>query len=165
MKAFLPRMKNDAADARAIARAARDPEMRYVSVKTHEQQAVLMLFKARDLLMGQRTQLINALRGHFSEIGIVVPKGAHEAKLLVQMVLGDDTEQRLPSAMAAALKPLVATLLALEDEIKALNADILKQHRASETSQRLVTVPGIGILTAALLAATVADAKEFSEFR
>ena len=162
VKAFLPRMKNDAADAKAIARAVRDPEMRFVHVKSVENQAGLMLFKARDLLMGQRTQLINALRGHFSEIGIVVPKGAHEAKALVAMVMREDTGLPLPLTMRAALKPLVTSLLALEEEIKVLNTALLKQHRSSETSQRLATVPGIGTLTAAVLTATVSDAKQFS---
>ena len=162
VKAFLPRQKNDAADAKAIARAARDPEMRFVEVKSVEQQASLMLFKSRDLLMGQRTQLLNALRGHFGEIGIVVPKGAHEVKALVDLVMGQEEEHTLADAMCQALKALVATLAALEDEIKVLNTAILKQHKASEVSQRLATVPGIGALTATLLVATVSEPKLFS---
>ena len=118
-KAFLPRQKNDAADARAIARAVRDPEMRFVGVKSLESQASLMLFKSRDLLMGQRTQAINALRGHFGEIGIVAPKGAHEVKALIDRVMREDQDATLPDAMRQALKALVATLAGLEDEIKA----------------------------------------------
>lgn len=159
MKAFLPRMKNDAADARAIARALRDPEMRFVEVKSVERQASLMLFKSRDLLMAQRTALINALRGHFGEIGVVVPKGAHEVKHLVARVLQDDP---LPPLMRTALRPLVAGLPGLEGEIKTLNVEILKQHRASELSQRLAAVPGIGTLTATVLTATVGDPKVFA---
>lgn len=159
VKAFLPRMKNDAADAKAIARAVRDPEMRFVGVKTQEQQALLMLFKARDLLIAQRTQLINALRGHFGEIGSVVAKGAHEAKLLMQLVMRGDS---LPAVMRQALRPLVASLLGVEEEIKVLNTVILKQHKASELSQRLATVPGIGTLTATVLTATVSDPQQFS---
>jgi transposase len=159
VKAFLPRMKNDAADAKAIARAVSDPEMRFVGVKTVEQQSLLMLFKARDLLTAQRTALINALRGHFGEIGIVVARGAHEVKPLVARVLHDD---QLPPLMRAALRPLVASLLGLEDEIKTLNTAILKQHRASELSMRLATVPGIGTLTATVLTATVNDPKMFA---
>ena len=159
VKAFLPRMKNDAADAKAIARAVNDPEMRCVGVKTVEQQSLLMLFKARDLLTTHRTALINALRGHFGEIGIVVPQGAHEVKPLVARVINDD---QLPSLMQAALRPLVDSLLALEDQIKTLNVTILKQHRASETSMRLATVPGIGTLTATVLTATVSDPKLFA---
>ena len=162
VKAFLPRMKNDAQDARAIARAVRDPEMRFVGVKSVEQQASLMLFKCRDLLIGQRTALINALRGHFAEIGIVVPKGAHEAKGLVQLVLRDDETQSLPHLMRHALKALVASLGNLEDEIKVLNVAIAKQHKASEASQNLATVPGIGALTATLLVATVSDPTQFA---
>ncbi len=159
VKAFLPRMKNDAADAKAIARAVSDPEMRCVGVKTVEQQSLLMLFKARDLLTAHRTALINALRGHFGEIGIVEAKGAHEVKPLVARVLNDD---QLPPLMRAALRPLVDSLLALEDQIKTLNVTILKQHRASETSMRLATVPGIGTLTATVLTATVSDPYMFA---
>jgi transposase len=162
VKAFLPRMKNDAQDARAIARALRDPEMRFVGVKTVEQQSLLMLFKARDLLTAQRTQVINALRGHFGEIGSVVPKGAHEVKVLVTRVMAKDS---LPAVMVQALRPLVNSLLALEDEIKALNVVILKHHRASEMSMRLATVPGIGTLTATVLTATVSDPRQFDDGR
>jgi len=162
VKAFLPRQKNDAADAKAIARAVRDPEMRLVSVKSVEQQASLMLFKSRDLLMAQRTQLINALRGHFGEIGIVVAKGAHEVKGLVDLVMGQETDQTLAPAMRQALKALVATLAGLEDEIEVLNSAILEQHKTNEVSQRLATVPGIGTLTATLLVATVSQPTQFS---
>jgi transposase len=162
VKAFVPRMKNDAADAKAIARACREPELRFVAVKSIENQSVLMLFKARDLLTAQRTQAINALRGHFAEVGIVVPKGAHEAKALVELVLQEDEGQGLPATMRAALTPLVRMLLAIEAETKVLNAAILKHHKASETSMRLATVPGIGTLTAAVLTATVSDPKAFS---
>jgi len=162
VKAFLPRMKNDGADARAIARAVRDREMRFVGVKTVERQSLLMLFKARDLLTAQRTQLINALRGHFGEIGSVVPKGAHEVKVLITRIMTDDS---LPAVMVQALRPLVNSLLALEDEIKTLNVVILKQHRASEMSMRLATVPGIGTLTATVLTATVSDPRQFDDGR
>ncbi len=162
VKAFLPRMKNDAADARAIARAVRDPEMRFVGVKTVEQQSVLMLFRARDLLMGQRTQVLNALRGHFGEIGIVVPKGAHEVKALVAMVMEAEKAQGLSDTMRAALRPLAAILFALGDEVAVLNKEIIKLHKASDVSQRLATVPGIGTLTATVLTATVSDPTSFS---
>jgi transposase len=162
VKAFLPRQKNDAADAQAIARAVREPEMRFVGVKTVEQQATLMLFKSRDLLIGQRTQLLNALRGHFGEMGIVVPKGAHEVKALIDTVMLAEKAQALPEAMRAALRPLVAALFALNDEIAGLDKAILKLHRANETSRRLATVPGIGTLIATVLSATVTDPASFS---
>jgi transposase len=166
VKAFLPRQKNDAADAKAIARAARDPEMRFVPVKTGEQQSVLMLFKARDLLVGQRTQLMNALRGHFGEVGVVAPKGPQEVAALVAMVMneeqGDEKPGRLPGVMRAALRPLVFALFTLNGQIAALGKAILGAHRASEVSRRLATVPGIGTLIAAVLTATVPDPCAFS---
>ena len=162
VKAFLPRQKNDAADAKAIGRAVRDPEMRFVAVKTVEQQCVLMLFKSRDLLIAQRTQLLNALRGHFGEIGVVVPRGAHEVTALVAMVMDAEKTQSLPDAMRAALRPLVSALFTLNEEVAVLNKAILRQHRASETSQRLATVPGIGTLTATVLVATVSEPEMFS---
>ena len=162
VKAFLPRQKNDAADAQAIGRAVREPEMRFVAVKTVERQSALMLFKSRDLLIGQRTQLLNALRGHFAELGIVVPKGPHEVKGLVDRVMIEEKAQGLPGTMRAALRPLVAVLLALNDEIALLDREIVKLHRADETSRRLATVPGIGTLTATVLSATVSDPASFS---
>ena len=162
VKAFLPRQKNDAADAQAIARAVREPEMRHVAVKTMESQAVLMLFKSRDLLIGQRTQLLNALRGHFGEVGIIVPKGPHEVGGLVDMVMTEDKAPDLPEAMRAALRPLVAALFCLSAEIAGLDKAIVKQHRSCEVSRRLATVPGIGTLTATVLAATVSAPQGFS---
>jgi transposase len=166
VKAFLPRQKNDAADAKAIARAARDPEMRFVPVKTGEQQSVLMLFKARDLLVSQRTQIMNALRGHFGEIGVVVPKGPQEVAALVAMVMdekpGNELASELPGAMRAALRPLVLALFTLNEQIAALGKAILGAHRASDVSRRLATVPGIGTLIAAVLTATVPDPSVFS---
>jgi transposase len=162
VKAFLPRMKNNAADAHAIARAVREPEIRCVAVKSLEQQSVLMLFKSRDLLIGQRTQLLNALRGHFGEIGVVVPKGPHEVRSLVDHVMHEEKALALPDAMRAALRPLVAALFALNDEIARLDKTILKQHRCNALSQRLATVPGIGTLIATVLTATVSDVTAFN---
>ena len=161
VKAFLPRQKNDAADAQAIARAMREPEMRFVAVKTVQQQSVLMLFKSRDLLIGQRTQLLNALRGHFGEIGVAVPRGAHEVTALVAMVMDAEKTQSLPDAMRTALRPLVSALFTLAGEIAGLDKAILKVHRESAVSQRLATVPGIGTLTATVLSATVGDPASF----
>jgi transposase len=126
-----------------------------------EQQSTLMLFKSRDLLIGQRTQLLNALRGHFGEVGIVVPKGPHEVKALVDRVMDAEKAQALPEAMRTALRPLVAALFALGDEIAHLDKAILAQHKSSEMSQRLATVPGIGTLIATVLSATVTDPASF----
>jgi len=165
VKAFLPRMKNDAQDAKAIARAMRDPEMRFVGVKSVEQQASLMLFKARDLLSGQRTSLINALRGHCAELGIIAPQGAHEVKRLIELVMSERPRQLLPEVMRQALQCLVATLCKVEEEIKQLNTKIANQHKVSAVSQRLASVPGIGTLTATLLNATVSEPQRFASGR
>lgn len=165
IKAFLPRQKNDAADAHAIARAVRDPEMRFVAVKSVEQQAALMLFKTRDLLIRQRTQLLNALRGHFGEIGIVAPKGAREVHALVEIVMNEEKAHELPSAMRAALRPMVSVLFTLNDEISALDKAIRQAHRADETSLKLAQVPGIGPLIAVALSASVSQPNYFSSSR
>ena len=161
VKAFLPRQKNDAADAQAIGRAVREPEMRFVAAKTVEQQSALMLFKSRDLLIGQRTQILNALRGHFGEIGIVVPKGPHEVTGLVDRVMTEEKAQELPAHMRGALRPLVSALFTLSQEIVALDKAILAAHRADERARRLATVPGIGTLIATVLAATITDPSSF----
>ena len=121
-----------------------------------------MLFKSRDLLIGQRTQLLNALRGHFGEVGIVAPKGPHEVRSLVAHVMHEEKAQALPDAMGSALRPLVAALFALNDEIATLDKAILKLHRCNALSQKLATVPGIGTLIATVLTATVNDAASFN---
>ena len=163
VKAFVSRQKNDAADAFAIARACREAEMRFVPVKSIEQQSVLMLFKARDLLVAQRTMIINALRGHFAEIGIVVPVGAQQAKRLVDLVNQEDSE--VPPFMREALMPLVTSLSSLEQQIAMLNRSIASAHKSDERAKRLAEVPGIGVLVSTLLSATVSDPKAFASGR
>ena len=172
VKAFLPRMKNDAADARAIARAVSDPEMRFVAVRSVEQQSVLMLFRTRDLLVRQHTQMLNALRGHFGEIGIVVPQGPQNVKALIARVTGaganaeaDAGPSLLPGVMQQAMAALVNVIKGLEEQIKVLNVAIGKQHKGSETSMRLATIPGIGPLIASLLTATYTDPGQFADGR
>ena len=163
VKAFAARQKNDATDAMAIARALRDPEMRFVPVKQVEAQATLMLFKARDLLVAQRTMLINALRGHFSEVGVITPIGAQHVKPLVERVESDSSS--LPALMREALAPLVTSLANLELAITSLNRSINKVYAKDEQAKRLSDVPGIGVLIATLLSATVTDAKSFASGR
>lgn len=163
VRAYVSRQKNDAADAHAIARAMRDPEMRFVPIKQVGQQATLMLFKARDLLVPQRTMIINALRGHFAEIGVITPLGAQHAKPLVDLV-GNEALQ-LPHAMREALRPLVESLASLEEQITSLNRSIGVVYKADERARRLADVPGIGVLIATVLSATVSDATSFASGR
>jgi transposase len=163
VKRFVERQKNDAADARAIAMAMSHPETRFVTVKTVEQQANLMLFKARDLLVMQRTQLMNALRGHFGEIGIVVPKGPREVHGLIDLVMTD--EGQLPPAMKEAMKALISALSNVSEEIASLERRIVETRKSDERAKRLAQVPGIGTLTAMVLSAAIPDFHAFKDGR
>jgi transposase len=163
VKRFLERQKNDAADARAIAMALVHPDTRFVPVKTVPQQANLMLFKARDLLVTQRTQLMNALRGHFGEMGLVVPRGPREVHGLVAHVMDDAAG--LAPAMREAMKSLVSALTNVTEEIAALEKKIASAFKADERAKRLAEVPGIGTLTALTLAASVPDFRAFRDAR
>lgn len=163
VKAYVKRGKTDAADAEAIAEAVTRPTMRFVAVKTREQQAVLMLHKTRDLLIRQRTMLINALRGHLGEYGIVSARGPGGVRHALATIAHEDVD--LPTSARAAMTALGAQLAALEAEIAALEKRILEWHRANETSQRLATIPGVGPITATAIAATVPDPRLFKSGR
>jgi len=109
VKAYLKRNKNDAADAEAICEAVTGPSMRFVGVRTLENQAALMHHKAREMLGAQRTQLINALRGHLAEIGVIAAQGPKNARELVGVVMAEGDET-IPACVRAALAPLVRQL-------------------------------------------------------
>jgi transposase len=161
VKEFVRRQKNDAADASAIARAALDPEMRFVPVKSVERQSLLMLHSVRDGLVAQRTQTMNMLRGHFGEIGIAVPHGPKHVATLVGMVMAEDKSE-LPAAMRTAMQRLVSVLNLLNEEIAVLDAAIHDAYREDEQAGRLASIPGIGPLTASLISATVVEPKSFA---
>ena len=163
VKPYVKRGKTDAADAEAIAEAVTRPTMRFVPVKTTDQQSALMLHKARDLLVRQRTALINALRGHMGELGIVVSQGAQKVPGLVEALRAAGKE--VPEVARRALDMLVDQLGFVEIGIKKAKAGILAWHRANEASRRLATIPGIGPITASAIAATVPDAGQFSSGR
>ena len=154
VKAYVKRNKNDAADAEAICEAVRRPTMRFVQVKSAEQQAQLMQHRARDLLMHQRTQLINALRSHLAELGIIAPQGREGIKELLA-IIADDANTHLPNDARASLIVLAAQLQALQTTIGAIEKRITAQHRATKESKRLQTIPGIGVIGASAIAATV----------
>jgi transposase len=165
VKAYVKRNKNDAADAAAICEAVTRPSMRFVPIKTVEQQATLMLHRARDLLIRQRTQTINALRAHLAELGMVAATGSDGVKTLINIVTDETGAWLLPLPMKQALHTLVAQLAGLQEQIKQLEYDIRATHRANEVAQRLETIPGVGILGATAIAATVADASVFRSGR
>jgi len=162
VKAYVKRGKNDAADAAAICEAVSRPSMRFVPVKSEAQQAALMLHRARDLLMRQRTQLINAVRGHLAEFGIIEAQGAWN---LPRVLAHLETEGELSEAARQVLRLLAAQLDETESKIEELDARIAAWHKANPVSQRLATIPGIGPLVATAIAATVADARAFQSGR
>ena len=156
--------KNDDNDADAICEAVSRPNMRFVPVKTPQQQSTLMLHGARDLLIGQRTALINALRGHFAELGIVVAQGARNTRQLIAY-LQDETNPDLPATARIALQPLAAMLIGIEAQIAKLDKAILAAHRSDPVSTRLAGIPGIGPIVASCLSASVPDARLFQGSR
>ena len=163
VKPYVKRGKTDAADAEAICEAVTRPTMRFVAVKSVEQQAVLMLHKSRDLMVRQRTMLINALRGHLAEYGIVTGLGA--AGVVASLKALHEEQDRFPAHARSALHGIAAQLRALASEIERLEAQILDWHRNDETSRRLATIPGIGPITASAIAAAVPDASLFRSGR
>ena len=165
VKGYVKRSKSDAADAAAICEAVTRPSMRFVPVKTADQQAALMLHRTRDLLIRQRTQLINALRAHLSELGLVAETGREGVIELAAIVSDDSNSQALPTAMKQALQVLLDQLAALQQQISHLDRSIHAQYRASDVSRRLETIPGIGVIGATAIASTIADASAFKTGR
>jgi len=164
VKAYVKCNKNDAADAEAICEAVRRPTMRFVQVKSVEQQGQLMLHRTRDLLMRQRTQVINALRAHMAELGIVAAQGREGIKALLK-IIASEADARLPVDAHSSLVVLAAELQALQTMIGSIEKRIVVQHRSNEASKRLETIPGIGVIGATAIAATVPDPKVFRSGR
>jgi transposase len=164
VKAYVRRGKNDAVDAEAICEAVTRPTMRFVPIKTEDQQSALMLHKARDLLVRQQTMLVNALRGHMAELGMVAAQGRKRIDDIIA-VIEDTEDESVPALAKAALKPLVAHLRASEEATAALDAEIKAWHKGNEASRRLATIPGVGYLTASAIAASVPDPSFFRSGR
>jgi len=164
VKAYVKRNKNDAADAEAICEAVRRPTMRFVAVKSAEQQGRLMQHRVRDLLMRQRTKLINALRAHLAELGIAAAQGREGVKELLAIV-AQDKASRLPVDAHASLIVLAAQLQAVQTMIGLIEKRIVSQHRSNAGSRRLATIPGIGVIGATTIAAVVPDPKVFRSGR
>ena len=164
VKPYVKRGKNDAIDAEACHEAVDRPGMRFVPVKSAEQQAALVPHRVRALLVRQRTMLSNALRAHLSEFGMIAPKGRHKLAELVAVVR-DESDARLPALARAALRAAVAQLEALEKQIATVEAEIVAWHKANAASRRLSTIPGVGPITASAIVATVGDAAPFRSAR
>lgn len=163
VKAYVKRGKSDALDAEAICEAVRRPTMRFVPVKTIEQQSILMIHRARSLLVRQRTMIANALRAHLAKLGLVTNPGIANLAKLAEHALSD--ENTLPAYARTSLRALVRQIMALNDEIAALDRQLMAWHAESEASRRLTGIPGLGVITATALAATVTDPDQFRSGR
>lgn len=164
VKPYVKRQKNDMTDAEAICEAVTRPTMRFVPVKSVEQQSILSLHRTRDLLIRQRTGLINALRAHLAEYGIAAPQGMVGVSLLAAFVEDEDFDL-IPPLARTALLPLVEQIRALGAAARDLEAAIKAWHRTNAISRRLTTIPGIGPITASALAASIPDPSLFRSGR
>jgi len=165
VKPYVKRQKNDAADAEAICEAVTRPNMRFVALKTEDQQAVLVLHRSRDLLMRQRTIILNAIWAHFAEFGVIAAHGPRKVAEMVRRLRDPDDELDLTALARSALLSLAAQLESLAEEIGKIERQLMAWHRQSAASQRLETIPGVGIITATALAASVPDPSVFKSGR
>ncbi|HEX4174138.1 MAG TPA: IS110 family transposase [Acetobacteraceae bacterium] len=164
VKPYVKRSKNDAADAEAICEAVTRPTMRFVAIKSPDQQCAMMLHRVRLVLCRQRTQLSNALRAHLAEFGIVAPVGRLGLERLIEVV-ADPKDRRLPGGARISLRMLVAQLAVVKAQILENDRRIMADARSTELGRRLMTVPGVGPLLASALVATVADPRIFRSGR
>ena len=164
VKPYVKRQKNDAADAKAICEAVTRANMRFVETKTPEQQSCLMLHRTRHLLIRQQTAVINAIRAHLAEFGIVAPLGRLGVEALLGVV-ADPKDQRVPEVARACLAALGAQLRVLKKQILEFDRMINAWHRSNETSKRLDEIPGVGPALATALVASVANPRAFRSGR
>ena len=162
IKPYVKRGKNDALDAAAVCEAMSRPDMRFVPIKSADQQAVLMLHKTRELLIKQRTMSVNALRGHLAEFGLVVAKGIGRVSELLELANADES---LPEAAKDAVKLLALHLEGLDRSIDAVEDKIAAANAGSRTSQLIDQIPGVGPLIASAIAASVPDPGVFKSGR
>ena len=155
--------KNDAADAEAITEAAQRPTMHFVAVKTEGQQAQAMFFHTRDLLVRQRTQTINALRGHLAEYGVVAPQGRARIAQLAGVL--EDGDCGLPEAVVKLGRLLIGRIGELDDKIDGLNRELRVRVRENEETARLMTIPGVGPITATAILAFAPPMESFRRGR
>src|SRR5215210_2156741 len=164
VKAYVKRNKNDAADAAAICEAVVRPTMRFVPVKTADQQAAVLLHRGRERLVRQRTGLVNALRAHLAEFGVIAPQGLRNVGQLIAIVR-DAGDARLPDLARQVLEVLALQIEQIEVAVAALEKQLIAWHKANPVSQRLATIPGIGPIIATAIAATVVEPSGFRSGR
>ena len=164
VKPYVKRQKNDAADAEAICEAVTRTNMRFVPIKTPEQQSGLMLHRTRDLFIRQQTSVINAIRAHLAEFGVTAAVGRKGIEELLR-VIADPSDKRVPDVVRTCLAALGSQLLSLKKQILDFDRMIMAWHRSNQTSKRLNCIPGVGPLLATALVASVADPKTFRSGR
>jgi transposase len=164
VKPYVKRGKNDAADAEAICEAVTRPTMRFVPVKTPEQQSVMMLHRVRLMLNRQRTQLSNAMRAHLAEFGIVAPVGRNGLEQLLAIIVDED-DARVPGDARICLRMLAAQLAVVKDQILENDRQVRSSARETELGRRLMEIPGVGPLLASAFVATVSDPTVFKSGR
>ncbi len=164
VKPYVKTNKHDAADAEAICEAVRRPNMRFVSIKNGEQQALLSVHRARQSFVKARTAQANQIRGLLAEYGILVPNGIHRITKRLPEIL-EDGENDLPGVFRQLLQRLGEHLRELDRQVEDLEIQIQAWHRADVASKKLAQIPGIGPLTASALVASIGDAKSFKNGR
>jgi transposase len=164
VKPYVKRGKSDASDAEAICEAVTRPTMRFVAVKSPEQQAALTVHRTRDLFVKQRTQLVNMMRALLAEFGIDIRRGIEQA-LTVARDLHAGAAAGLPTMAARMLRRLAQQLVQLHEQLRAIDRELLEMHRSNDVARRLATIPGIGPVCATALAASVSDPHQFRSGR
>src|SRR5258705_1280642 len=164
VKPYVKRGKTDANDAEAICESVTRPTMRFVPVKTPDQQAALALHRTRDLLVKQRTQLVNMIRGLLAEFGIAIARGLHHALTLAKQLADGDTAD-VPELAQRVVASLAHQVGAVQAQLATLEKELIGWHRSNELSQRLTTIPGVGVITATALAASVSQPERFRSRR
>ena len=164
VRPYVKRQKNDMADAEAICEAVTRANMRFVPTKTPEQQSGLVLHRTRHLFIRQQTSVINAIRAHLAEFGVIAPVGRKGIEELLR-VIADPSDKRVPDVVRGCLAALGSQLISLKKQISDFDRMILAWHRSNQTSKRLNCIPGVGPLLATALVASVADPKAFRSGR
>jgi len=164
VKPYVKRGKNDAADAEAICEAVTRPTMRFVAIKSPEQQSLMMLHRVRLMLNRQRTQISNAIRAHISEFGVVAPVGRLGVERLLEIVENED-DDRIPEDARLCLKMLAAQLAVVKRQVLENDRRVLASARQTELGRRLMEIPGVGPLLASAFVASVADPTVFKTGR
>ncbi|MBZ9746789.1 IS110 family transposase [Mesorhizobium sp. CO1-1-7] len=156
VRPYVKTNKNDAADAEAICEAVTRPTMRFVPIKEEMQQEILVIHRVRAMLIRQRTQLINAIRGHLAEFGVIGPNRAHNIGLLT-VLIEDESEARIPAVARHALRYLVEQLREVKTKLARIDSNLVAVARGSSACRRLMTIPGVGVVTASALVSSMRD--------